>query len=360
MIILVTGATGLAGSHAAIALLKAGHRVVAVGRGKEGASAERRVRRVLQSYPGYDRGEYTMAALSVFEGDLSREFAGLDGDVRGALCGEIDAVLHCAAEVSFDGGPRQAPLAINVEGVRQMARLAGALKARRFIHVSTAYVDRALENKPSRTEYEVSKLEGEQALLETADRHGFETVIVRPSIITGDRIYGFTPTYNGIYPFLRYASSFSRDFAGTRPSSWFPHPLFFEGRGNLVPADYLAAVLKCIVEMPSEAAKVYNVINPQDWKVWDIIEIIARQFGVPEEEVSDTGFREAELPERAKKMADALIETYEPYFDTGPSLETGTTESLVSSQGIAPLENSPEWIKNLLRWGVSRNWQEIG
>ena len=58
---------------------------------------------------------------------------------RRAAGGPIDVVCHCAASISFDL-PLEEARAINVEGTRAMLGSRARAGARRFVHVSTAYV----------------------------------------------------------------------------------------------------------------------------------------------------------------------------------------------------------------------------
>ena len=85
--------------------------------------------RVLATLYG-DRRRYR-ARVQALHGDLTLGVRPPDAPV--------DVVCHCAASISFDL-PLEEAREINVEGTRAMLALARAAGARRFVHVSTAYV----------------------------------------------------------------------------------------------------------------------------------------------------------------------------------------------------------------------------
>lgn len=357
MIILLTGVTGLVGSHAAVTLLEGGHRVVALVRGGDRIDAERRVQEVLRAWPGWRDGAFPATSLTVARGDVSRPGCGLDNATLDLLGGSIDAIMHCAASVSFGGDDAARTLAVNVEGVRQVAALSRALGCRRLVHVSTAYVERALRGEGFRTAYERSKLEGERVMEEAAMRDGFAVSVVRPSIVTGDRTWGFTPTYHGIYPFLRCAVQFGPRIRRVRPSRWLPPDLYREGRANLVPADHLAAVLRGVVEEPSGGERVYYVTAPVPWPVRTLVEIVADHFGAVSRKDGDLTARDLLSPAEEQAFT-SLLELYTPYFTADLEVDTAATEALMERRGIPPVANDPAWIRALLAWGTARNWTE--
>src|SRR6185369_13813371 len=91
--ILITGVTGYVGGALAARLLARGHAVVALARNDaDGERSRRSVRRAAAGF-GDELGAQDLARLRV----LSGEVASLPDDVLAGL----DAVWHCAAEMSF-------------------------------------------------------------------------------------------------------------------------------------------------------------------------------------------------------------------------------------------------------------------
>ncbi|SNQ50556.1 Putative fatty acyl coA reductase (fragment) [Frankia canadensis] len=140
--VLVTGITGFMGEALLERLLSdfPDTRVVALVRPRGSHSGAARLARMTRK-PAFrllrERvGAAELAALvasrvEVIEGDLTRV---------PALPGDIDVVIHCAGEVSFDP-PIDDAFRINVGGVQELVRaLRAAGAAPHLVHVSTAYV----------------------------------------------------------------------------------------------------------------------------------------------------------------------------------------------------------------------------
>jgi thioester reductase-like protein len=360
MTILLTGVTGLVGAHAALALLRAGHRIVAVSRPKNAVPAEARVRRVLSSYPDFAHQIHDFSKLVVVEGDVTAPECALARDTRDMLVGQVDTVIHCAGEVRYDLPPSATAYAANIGGVRQIAGLAHALHARHFIHIGTAYIDRGLHGGAFRTPYERSKYDGEQALAAETAARGLRTSIVRPSIVTGDQHYGFTPTYNGIYPFLRYAALYRDEVRRADPVYWLAKGFTINGRVNLIPADHLALVLSTLVAAPPDEMQVYPVVNPTPWPVIDLLHIVFEFFDIKIHALEHAGAARADMSPTAALAAEMLLSTYAPYLNADLDVDAGTTTRFMKAHGIPPVVNRPEWIHALLRWCIRQGWREIG
>lgn len=357
MIFLVTGVTGLVGSHTAIALLAGGHRVAALVRGRAGNAPEHRIREILRSWPGWRERSFPISSLTAVEGDVSRPNCGLEAAELDLLRGHIDGIIHCAASVTFGGQNPEKELAVNVEGVRHVAGLTSTLACRHLVHVSTAYVERGMRGEGFRSAYERSKVEGERVLEELAPRYGLEVSVVRPSIVTGDSVFGFSPTYNGIYPFLRCIAQFGARRHRVRPSQWLPQDVYREGRVNLVPADHVAAVIRTVAEEQA-VGTVYQVVAPVPWRIRELVTVLADHYGVADDATGGPDVQQL-LTESEKRAFTALMDMYAPYFTVDLPLENAATAALMERRGIPPVVNDPGWIRALLAWGTDRNWRGV-
>ncbi len=140
--ILVTGATGFVGE----ALLERvlfdlpDTRVVLLVRPRGGISAEERVANLLRGAAfGRLRERDGDEAIGTLIGDRIEILAG-DLDDIPALPADIDVVVHCAGEVSFDP-PIDEGFATNLHGTLNLLAAIEASGARpHYVHVSTAYV----------------------------------------------------------------------------------------------------------------------------------------------------------------------------------------------------------------------------
>ncbi|MCR4404468.1 MAG: NAD-dependent epimerase/dehydratase family protein [Candidatus Acetothermia bacterium] len=174
--VLVTGATGLVGSHAVARLLEEGYEVYGlVRRSSDAAILER-----LGARPRYGDLRVPSSLLEATQG--------------------MDAVVHAAAKVG-DWGSRKEFYALNVQATE--ALLQGALEngVGKFVHVSSVSVYGRTEHKliaedeplkPVRNPYIDTKIAAESRVREYQAK-GLVTSIVRPCLIYGERDRHFLP-----------------------------------------------------------------------------------------------------------------------------------------------------------------------
>ena len=162
--ILVTGANGFVGDRVTRRLVAAGHEVRAL---------------VRRAGTAPDLG----AAGREIVGDFTDEATAI------AAADGVDAIVHCAATVGPD---LESARHVNVTGTQSMLTAAERAAVRRFVHISTISVyeleghARVDENSPYKTEgnaYGVSKAEGDELVLNAADR--VPSVVLRPGAILG-------------------------------------------------------------------------------------------------------------------------------------------------------------------------------
>jgi nucleoside-diphosphate-sugar epimerase len=184
--ILVTGATGLVGSHLTYELLRSGQQVRAL---KRPDSSMDMLKKVLRLYS--DRPDELLSNLEWVEGDILDIFS-LEEAMEG-----VEVVYHCAALVSFLPGDKKRLIRINTEGTANVVNAALEKKVRKLCHVSSIaalgrpedqdeLIDENLVWKTSRNNsvYAISKYGAEREVWRgTAE--GLDAVIVNPSIILG-------------------------------------------------------------------------------------------------------------------------------------------------------------------------------
>jgi len=166
---LVTGATGLVGSHVVDRLREAGDEVRALVRRPEAVEELRR------------RG------VDVRLGDLA-DASGLPAAVAG-----VDVVVHSAGAVQV-GGEQPRLWAVNVEGTERLLAASTGAGLRRFVHLSSVAVyghapPPVAEDAPKRPQaaYGKSKWAAEQAVWRHHSEHGLPAVALRPCAIYGGR-----------------------------------------------------------------------------------------------------------------------------------------------------------------------------
>lgn len=171
--VLVTGATGLVGSHVACQARELGLHVKALCR--ETANTT-----LLESW-----------GTQIVTGHLNDESA------LAAACADVDAVIHCAARVG-DWGPTALYREVNVEGTRRL--IAAALnggRLKRWVHISSLGVYPATDHFGTDETtapgtrgidgYTLTKVESEQLVLDAHHQRQLPAVILRPGFIYGPR-----------------------------------------------------------------------------------------------------------------------------------------------------------------------------
>ena len=186
--ILVTGATGLLGSHVVVDLLRSGYEVRAMYREE---SRKEVVFRLLKFY--YPEEHTSLAAkLSWFQGDI------LDlSDVEESLMG-IDKVVHCAALVSFHRRDFNALFKVNRQGTANLVNFALSSEVKQFVYVSSTaaigsdsvHTDGLKRESNSWNPndevsgYSLSKFSAEKEVWRAAEE-GLPVSIVNPSVMFG-------------------------------------------------------------------------------------------------------------------------------------------------------------------------------
>ncbi|MDF3028617.1 MAG: NAD-dependent epimerase/dehydratase [Fluviicola sp.] len=186
--ILVTGSTGLLGSHVVVELLHKGYEVRALFREE---TRKEIVYRLLDFYYP-EQKETLLQKLSWFQGDI------LDlTDVEDSLRG-ISKVVHCAALVSFHRRDFNLLFKVNRQGTANMVNFALNSEVNQFIHVSsTAAIgsdsqftdglkrESNLWNPNDEVSgYSLSKFSAEKEVWR-AKEEGLNVSIVNPSVMFG-------------------------------------------------------------------------------------------------------------------------------------------------------------------------------
>ncbi|MFC2079906.1 NAD-dependent epimerase/dehydratase family protein [Bacteroidota bacterium] len=183
--ILLTGATGLLGSHLLYELLKKGKEVTAIRR------SERNIPEVIKIFKYYTKEPSELLdKVSWITADMLNYH-----DILEVMEG-IDEVYHCAAIVSFDTAKRGSMIRSNRVGTANLVNAALECKVRKFIHVSsTAAIGKSYNDAPanetmiwseaqSTTGYSISKFHSEMEVWRGI-QEGLNAAIINPSIILG-------------------------------------------------------------------------------------------------------------------------------------------------------------------------------
>ena len=202
--ILVTGGTGLVGTHLLFDLTKSGKRVRVLKRSNSNVS---NVKKVFSYYTS--DVDSLLKNIEWVDADLLDVYSLME-----AMEG-VEEVYHCAAMVSFEKKHQEEMMKINIEGTANMVNAALEKGIKKFCHVSSiASIGRAerggvtseetpWKSSPENSNYSISKYGAEREVWRAAEE-GLNVVIVNPSLILGGGNWTqsssnmFTKGYKGI------------------------------------------------------------------------------------------------------------------------------------------------------------------
>jgi dihydroflavonol-4-reductase len=183
--ILVTGGTGLIGSHLLFELTKRGKPIKALKRANSNTNL---TRKIFEAYSQDPTDQFNL--IKWIDGEVE-DYQSLND----ALVG-VDEVYHCAAMVSFNKRDFQRMLQVNVQGTANMVDASLEAGVKKFCFVSsvaslgsavdgTLVDERAIWGKyKGKSGYAVSKFRSEMEVWRGIEL-GLNAVIVNPSVIIG-------------------------------------------------------------------------------------------------------------------------------------------------------------------------------
>lgn len=192
--ILVTGATGLVGSHLLVKLLQEENEVKALYRNEKGIEVVKNVFKYKNAIDLFEK-------IIWVKGDIT------DIPSLNSAFENITNVYHCAALISFDPNDEELLRKTNIEGTANVVNCCIDFGVKKICHVSSiAALGDTKENEyliTEETEWNPEKLHGDYAIskfgAETevwrAQQEGIEIVIVNPGVIFG---YGFPNQGSGL------------------------------------------------------------------------------------------------------------------------------------------------------------------
>jgi nucleoside-diphosphate-sugar epimerase len=273
MAILITGGTGFLGKALIKNFLEKGHRVYALSR-----------------HPPAPAGN-----LIHLEGNILLPNLGLEN-----VPGDIDAVIHSAALLSFKPGDKDRLYETNWHGTENVVQWMKKSGIPRLYHISTAYL-------LGQNHYEISKKLSEEVVQGLTE---IKTTILRPSIIIGDTKVEGLPPLSGFYLGIR---------AFDQAKRWFERgiklpPLTFkvrvagnpQGKLNLIPIDIVAQNIAKLMEQ--DATGVYYLTHPTPPTFKDLEQPISLATGLNVEFLPDF------TPNVGDRLVAKLITELSPYL----------------------------------------------
>lgn len=278
--ILVTGSTGLLGSHLMYKLLSSGEKVRALKRKQSNI-------------------ENIKKTFSYYSGDYEKLFKNIEwaeGDVLDIVSLEdamedVEYVYHCAGLVSFAPDDKEKLFKINVKGTANVVNTALKYNIKKLCHVSSIaslgrdgtkkiITEKSVWNdSANNTNYAVSKYNGELEVWRGI-QEGLKAVIVNPSIILGAGNWdkGSSQLFLSIYKGQKY---------------------YLEGANSYVDVRDLVDIMHLL--MKSDIENERFIISSENVSYYDLFNMIAKSLG------KKTHFRKAnffiaELAWRIEKL----------------------------------------------------------
>ena len=211
--VLITGATGLVGSHLAIKLLENEQNVRAIYRNAASIEKTKTLFGLYDKTQLFDKIQWVEADLNDIPA-LEIAFSG------------VEYVYHSAALISFDQKDEEKLRKINIEGTANIVNLCLAHAVKKLCHVSSiaalgdlldheTVVDENTEWNPEKThsDYAISKY-GAEIEVFRAHQEGLSVVIINPGVILGAGFFDsgsseiFTKVKNGLQFYSNGSSGF--------------------------------------------------------------------------------------------------------------------------------------------------------
>ena len=183
--ILLTGATGLVGSHIAFELVSKGEKIRAL---KRKGSSTALTEKIFRFYSNNEKA--LLDKIEWVEGNV------LDlGSLEDAMEG-ITHVYHCAAIISFNPKEKEKMLQTNTEGTSNVVNAAMHAGVKKFCHISSiaalgftidgTSIDEDVwwQNDPINSWYAISKYNSEREVWR-ATEEGMDVIIINPGFIIG-------------------------------------------------------------------------------------------------------------------------------------------------------------------------------
>ncbi len=370
--LLLTGATGLLGRSLVRDLAATGRRVAVLVRGSKTATAEARGDEILDDWR--EVAGMTVEAPVVLAGDITAPGLGLDAATAAWVGRNVDEVVHSAASLSFqmresDGEPWNS----NVNGTANVLALCRDLGIRRYHHVSSAYVcgtrrGRILESEldvgqTPGNDYERSKIESEKGAVSAPFLDA--CTVHRPSIIVGDLVAGFTNTFHGFYKPLRIVQPFVEAFleSDLEPGSLLD-VLGMTGTEvkNLVPVDWVSAVMTRIIGDPSLHGRTYHLTSTRPTPVSQLCRVFEEL--VVEMAAELKGARAAAGPAKGAVGFDAVMlarlfedqmHVYRAYWSDDPRFDSSACLAAVPDLPSPELDD--ETLRRLCRFAIANRFR---
>jgi len=216
-------------------------------------------------------------------GDLTRPFLGIAPAMRKELEGKITHFFHLAAiyDLKADAASQEAA---NIKGTSHAVRLAEAVGARHFHHVSSIAAAglypgtftedmfeeaTGLENPYFRTKHDSEGIVRRKCSVPWR--------IYRPGIVVGDSRTGEIDKIDGPYYFFKLIQKMRRAMP-----SWMPAVGLEGGRINIVPVDYVVEAMNYLAHKQGLDRRCFHLTDPKPKRIGEVLNLFAEAAHAPQ------------------------------------------------------------------------------
>lgn len=306
--IFITGASGFVGQYLVNELItKTTNQLFLLVRARKNQSASQRIKNVFEQHK-----HLVGSRIIPIEGELDKEYFGLESEKFEDLAHKINIVYHTAATIKFNL-PYKEAYDINVGGTKTcllLAKKAGS-KFERFHHISTAYVNRQLKKDEKRAfnnTYEQTKFEAELLFKETEN---VPYTIYRPSIVSGNSVTGKLAASSIIYKFIILLSR----------NLLCKLPVDSDASLNIIPVNNFVNKMLAIGSKKESIGKTYHITHQKNTEFRALLEQACKLLNVEPPE-----FVSMQQIEDIPKQIMQHIEVFMPYITQSQKFEFQTEE----------------------------------
>ncbi|WP_336638370.1 amino acid adenylation domain-containing protein [Lysinibacillus fusiformis] len=280
--VLLTGATGYLGSHVLYELLVTTNaHIYCLIRPSEKATLEDKLKDSMQFYFGHTITKHMENRITVIQGDLGKKNLHLTSEAEQVLIEEIDAIIHCGADVRHFGATDHFNN-VNVKGTRYLLELAKGKPGIHFHYVSTIGIPEELAairwgpdeakgdfnyDMQLHSVYTQSKLEAEN-LVRNAVHDSIPISIYRVGNLSCHSETGKFQRNINDNAFYRMIKSML--YLGKTPS--------VQWHVDFTPINYASQALVCLANQPAANGHVFHLCNPVSLTYLELIDMI-KEFG---------------------------------------------------------------------------------
>lgn len=363
--VLLTGATGYLGSHVLYELLvETDAHIYCLIRPSDNATPEDKLQDQMQFYFSKAVEAMMKDRVTVIQGDLGKPALGLSAADERILTQEIDAIIHCGADVRHFGATSQFQ-DVNIEGTRYLLELAKRKPGVHFHHVSTIGIPEELASTQwshfethGDFDYEValenvynnSKLEAEN-LVRNAVKDQIPVSIYRVGNLSCHSRTGKFQRNMDDNAFYRMMKSML--CLGKAPeANWHI---------DFTPIDYASQALVTLAHQPKSNGHIFHICNPASLAYADFIDMM-KEFGYKLEIMEPNAYENwlvngDHTPEMQEYLALAIAQLDGDGASDSPFIfNSDQTQALLEQTAVNCSAPDPSFIRSMIEYGIEMGY----